>query len=380
MKVIFFAHDSGLYGASLSFVDLVWGLKQKGIEEIFFIPEHGEIESLLQEKSINYEVRPYKNWVHGTLKSNSFIFILRNLKFRLQKLLINLKTVLILKKRFKNQNVDYIYTNTVTIPVGIWLAQLLKVKHIWHIREFGEPDHGFKFDFGKALFSFWLKRSTKVIYISKSLREYYNLNYSTSGGNSIYNGVYSKELIEKAAIEKSYQNKKNITFLMVGQIKESKGQFIAIEAFKLVLQEFPDSTLIIIGSGTTDNMERIYQLESQVPNLIVKPFTRYIEKYYISSDIFLMCSKSEAFGRVTIEAMAHGLAVIGNNSGATNEIIDHGTNGLLYNGSVEDLYNFMKLLITDQKLIEELGSQAIKSILKKFTRDDYINSIYKLLN
>jgi glycosyltransferase involved in cell wall biosynthesis len=380
MKLIFFAHDSGLYGASLSFVDLVWGLKQKGIEEIFFIPESGEIEILLREKNINYEIAPYKSWVHGTLKSGSFVYYLRNLKFRMQKALINLKTVLLLKKRFKNQDIDYIYTNTVTIPVGIWLAKLLKIKHVWHIREFGEPDHGFRFDFGKAIFSFWLRRSTKVIYISKALENYYVQNFTKSTSTVVYNGVFTKEILKTLGSEKTYFQNNNVRFLMLGQIKESKGHFIAIESFKLILKEYPESKLIIVGSGTSDDIEKINQQVNHVPNIILKPFSRNVDEYYNSSDVLLMCSSSEAFGRVTIEAMTYGLTVIGNNSGATPEIIEHERNGLLYNGSVEDLFNFMKLLLTDQMWIKKIGYEAKKSVLKKYTLDDYINSIYELLD
>ena len=43
-----------------------------------------------------------------------------------------------------------------------------------------------------------------------------------------------------------------------------------------------------------------------------------------------MCSRAEAFGRVTVEAMKLGLPVIGAARGATPELVRDGWNGLLY--------------------------------------------------
>ena len=43
---------------------------------------------------------------------------------------------------------------------------------------------------------------------------------------------------------------------------------------------------------------------------------------WAETDIAFMCSRGEAFGRVTIEAMAAGTIVIGSDEGATPELIN----------------------------------------------------------
>jgi glycosyltransferase involved in cell wall biosynthesis len=48
------------------------------------------------------------------------------------------------------------------------------------------------------------------------------------------------------------------------------------------------------------------------------------------SDAALMCSRCEAFGRVTVEGMLAGKPVIGARSGGTPEIVRDETDGLLY--------------------------------------------------
>ena len=48
------------------------------------------------------------------------------------------------------------------------------------------------------------------------------------------------------------------------------------------------------------------------------------------ADVILVCSQWEAFGRITVEAMLTGKAVIASANGGTTELIKDGENGLLY--------------------------------------------------
>ena len=55
-----------------------------------------------------------------------------------------------------------------------------------------------------------------------------------------------------------------------------------------------------------------------------------MRRFYENADIYLMTSKSEAWGRVTAEAMAAGCLVIGADSGATPELLINDVTGVLY--------------------------------------------------
>ncbi len=50
----------------------------------------------------------------------------------------------------------------------------------------------------------------------------------------------------------------------------------------------------------------------------------------------LMCSRDEAFGRVTIKYMLNCLPVIASQSGANEELVKDGFNGTLYNLSAAE--------------------------------------------
>ena len=58
---------------------------------------------------------------------------------------------------------------------------------------------------------------------------------------------------------------------------------------------------------------------------------------YNNSDCFVMTSRIESFGIVTIEAMAFGLPVLAANSPGNIDILDNGKFGIIYDNSEKDL-------------------------------------------
>jgi len=55
-----------------------------------------------------------------------------------------------------------------------------------------------------------------------------------------------------------------------------------------------------------------------------------MHQYYTAANIIVLNSKCEAFGRVIVEAFAHGVVVLAKGCGGPAEIIRHGKTGLLF--------------------------------------------------
>lgn len=55
-----------------------------------------------------------------------------------------------------------------------------------------------------------------------------------------------------------------------------------------------------------------------------------MHQYYIAANIIVLKSNCEAFGRVIVEAFAHGVVVLARGCGGPAEIIRHGKTGLLF--------------------------------------------------
>ena len=82
----------------------------------------------------------------------------------------------------------------------------------------------------------------------------------------------------------------------------------------------------------------------------------------------LVCSKYEAFGRVTVEAMMAGCLVIGANSGGTIELIEDGSTGVLFeSGDYVDLVNKMIYVIENKNNAKKIAKNGRNVALQRFT-------------
>lgn len=102
-------------------------------------------------------------------------------------------------------------------------------------------------------------------------------------------------------------------------------------------------------------------------------------KEYQSSQIFLNTSTISPIPTALLEAMSCGCAVVTTATCMIPEIIENGVNGFLSN-SEEELQNYIKLLLIDSKLREELGNNARQSVIENFSESAFINNWNEVFN
>ena len=79
----------------------------------------------------------------------------------------------------------------------------------------------------------------------------------------------------------------------------------------------------------------------------------------------------ETFGRVTIEAMAYGLTVVGTDAGGTKEIVEHNVTGLLHPmGRLgnKDLAHNLLFLLRNQDARRQMGIEGRKKVEKMYMK------------
>jgi glycosyltransferase involved in cell wall biosynthesis len=91
-----------------------------------------------------------------------------------------------------------------------------------------------------------------------------------------------------------------------------------------------------------------------------------------------MCSRNEAMGRVTVEAMGSGLPVIGHASGGTPELLEDGRTGLLYPGGAEELAERMNTLVTNRAMARDLGNNGMLSAMERFNVERYASEVLEV--
>jgi len=125
------------------------------------------------------------------------------------------------------------------------------------------------------------------------------------------------------------------------------------------MEDFEKSKQKIIETARLHNMEKSVEIQSfDHENM---------PKVYNGSDIFVLPTKSEAFGLVYAEAMACRLPVVGTDVGGVPEVIDNGKNGYLVKpGDVTELVNKISILIKSPKKRKAFGIEGRKKVLKNF--------------
>lgn len=105
-------------------------------------------------------------------------------------------------------------------------------------------------------------------------------------------------------------------------------------------------------------------LEACVKLCGAKPYEE-VRKYMDEADIFLFTSnRQEGWGAVLNEAMNSGCAVIADrNIGAVPFLLEHEKNGLIYDGSTEDLCRQTETLIVHSELRRTYGEEAYKTVV-----------------
>jgi glycosyltransferase involved in cell wall biosynthesis len=112
----------------------------------------------------------------------------------------------------------------------------------------------------------------------------------------------------------------------MGAFTREKGQNVAIAAAVLLRKQLPQARMILAGDGPL-----LDEAREQARNIAVScpGFLPNRELFYSGLDLFIMPSRSEAWGLAALEAMARGIPVIASNVGGLAEIVRHGDGGWL---------------------------------------------------
>lgn len=167
------------------------------------------------------------------------------------------------------------------------------------------------------------------------------------------------------------EEKKEVLF--VGFPFKRKGIDILIKAFKKIAPKYPDWKLKILG-WFPDPTELNRAIGGH-PQIYHHPPVRHCEmpKHVGSCAILALPSRSEAMGRVLVEAMASGKPRIGSNIDGIPTVINDGIDGLLVEPeNIDDLANKLDLLMGDPALRHKLGKAGEIRAGKEFKEDTHV--------
>ena len=212
--------------------------------------------------------------------------------------------------------------------------------------------------------------------------------------HTVYNGVDSEFFVPKHK-ETETTERKGPRLLFVGRVSPEKGVHILLDAFRIVAQQKPKVHLDILGPvgampkeflvGLSDDAEvaelgKLYSsdylanLQSRIPADLADQVTFHghiaqsqLLEHYQATDILINPSFSESFGMSLVEAMACEKPVVATRVGGMQEIVQHGTTGLLVErNNATALAEAILQLLADHDKRAAMGKAGRKRVLELF--------------
>jgi len=380
LNLCFFSHSSQLAGAERSLLTLV---KELTINYntlcTVILPSNGPLENLLQEAGASTIVAPLYWWCSGTKLPDPAKI---NERYRQSFSWLNENLQLL-----EQINPDFVLTNTLTIPWGGLAAFMLSRPHVWMVKEFGVLDHGLKFflPFNQVI-KFIARASEIIVTCSKVLKDELFASLQPDKVHTIYNQIKIDEKVNtsKGAKYDYFTLTGAYHLIIAGSIMESKGQEDAVRSvIELVKNRNRQVELVIVGYAQPDYknyLQNIIDEEKLNKYIHIIPFQENVFPIINLADVLLVCSRMEAFGRVTLEGLLMQKAVIATNTGGTPEIITEGETGLLYSpGDYLQLADQIEKLMDNPDLQKELTIKGYEFASKTFTKENSVVAYHKLL-
>ena len=379
MRICFVSHSSQDGGAQRVLLETIELLQQQGIECRVLVPSEGYVCQELKRLGVPFRVISYPMWMSRGKAS---------LVLRLKAALNFIKDTLQVSWNILRWKSDIVYSNTATVCVGAFAARLLGRPHVWHLHEFGWEDQGLSFLFGERLSLALINRlSNRCVCVSFALASKYAKSIDTSKITVVYPSMHRALSGEGAMSSEDalvVPPANRFRCVIVGALIEGKGHQDAVLALAQLIEAGIPAELIIAGEGESQYRQRLEELvrtSNLEKEVVFVGQVRNALPLMQSSDAILVCSKSEAFGRVTIEGMFTGKPVIGAKSAATAELIKDGVNGLLYEpGDPKDLANKMESIFKNPGLGRRLGGNANLWIKSYFTGERYVDDLRIILD
>lgn len=372
MKILYVGTDSQICGASYSMAKLVEELEIKGVEVISVVHQ-GNTEKILKNQKKRYYIVNAWSWIVGRDYSRAKRFI-----YMVIKKILNIPCYFKYLKIIKEENPDIVHINALTTYVIASAAVKLNKPIVWHIRELIEEDLNGQFWNKNEAYKL-MKKADYFVAISQCVKKKYQ---SIVGGDKIrciYNGVDKKIFFNK---NHEILNNRQIVITMAGRITKEKGQFLCLQSLLPLMQENDNVVLQYAGIGSETEINKIKELRlaSGLSEERVKflGFVKDMNCLWSETDIAVIYSQYEAFGRVTVEAKMAGALVVGYDSGGTSELIEDGIDGYLFNNDSCTLYDVVKNVLNKLPESKSIASFGRKKAADIFTSENNAKQICEL--
>ncbi|MDT7835861.1 glycosyltransferase family 4 protein [Aquabacterium sp. OR-4] len=375
-------HDADLYGADQSLLRSLRAMRRHNLHPVVVLPHQGPLIQHIVEMGIEVHIGPVGKISRQLTRPAA-----------LPKLLASLvRSVSFIDRVVAGRPIELVYSNSVGALGGALWAWRRGVKRLWHVREIVVSPRIAAAGFPRLLR--WL--GGWCICNSGATRQWIADVQPVLAQRSsvLWNGIERVPQPTRDAVAalraRLGLTREHTVVTLVGRINRWKGQGVFIEAAAQLAQagQHPQLRFLIVGDVADgqhhfreDMLARIQAL-GLADTVLWHPFTPEVDTVWAASDIAAAPSTDpEPFGRVAIEAMAHGLPVVAAGHGGLAEIVAHQQTGLLVKpGDATELAQAIGRLAASRELRKQYGAAGQQRQIEFFSQDEHDRRLMSLLD
>lgn len=379
IKVLYITPSADLYGSDVCLLEMVKRLDKERFSPYVVLPYKGDLFTELSRlKETRIEIMDL------AVMRIKYAHPLRFFIFVWKFFLSSLKLYQLVKKN----RIDLIHSNSSMLQVGGAAAFFAGKPHIWHVREITLRPKILNVFLSIVL----SKLSTKILCITKAVQDsFISLDGFKTKAGVLYDCL---DLMPGPKITNSEALKKELGIEdgfrvvgTVGRINFTKGHSILLKAAEMVLQSFPRTIFLIVGSaderfGHHPVLEELKSLAKRLKiegNVIFTGFRKDVWEIISLLDVFVLPSvKPEGLGLSLVQAMALGKPVVATAQGGPLEIIDKDRTGILIPpNNHRILAEAIVDLLGDPKKRGNMGRAGQEAVVHKFDfeKSEYISKL-----
>ena len=284
------------------------------------------------------------------------------------------------ERQAREVGAEVIHTNTFTVPDGAVAARALGLPHVWHVRELIGPDQPFRFYGGRRGFRQVVDGSEFVVNSPATLSHFARLVPDAST-HVVPNGLDLAPLLEVARHRGvAGASSDGVVVGMVANLTSTlKGHALFVDAAARC-RDLPGVSFRLFGAdpvqvgGTSRTVRYAQQIHRQVDDAGLAE--RFDFAGYGSDpvammravDVLVVPNETESFGRVAVEAMASGAAVVAVDCDALRFVLDDGRAGVLVAPrDAEALADALSGLVRDPQRRSALAQAGTERAVEAFS-------------
>lgn len=170
--------------------------------------------------------------------------------------------------------------------------------------------------------------------------------------------------------------------LAVGYPFDLKGMDVLIRAFRRIADKHPAKRLRIMGYCPPRELDKYRRLAENDPRVeFLKPgWIEDVGEQMRGCYALVNAARSEAMGRVHVEAMACGKPVVATRTNGGMACVEDGRTGLLCEiGEVDDLAAKLDYVLSNPKLASEFGEAGLERLQAQFSEEKQIGERLDML-